>query len=569
MAKAKKKRAVAQPSEEKLLLSRQESLDNKIMVILLIIIALVPLITRMVVLPHIAPAISGNLLDTGMKGNAFTYLKMNLLILLTGLAMLIFLYKMVFYKYRIRQSFINIPTAALFILILLSCLFSSYSSVATTGIYTRHEGTLTYIAYIALFFIAANIQIKPKYLDYLVYALVPLVLVNSILGLLGFYGINVLDNPTIQAIAVSPEVAQYLTEGSFLDTTIDNPNYVSGIAAVIFVIFLTRFLFSNGTRETIAYYVLLLLTFSMLLTATSTSGFLTLLVVGPFVLVPAFQKERIIQVLLKSAGLLASLILIYMNLNSHNQAVYANTLGALPYMAVIPLVMLAVVLLMVIGLRHKGLGKGMAVMAALLLIAGVLYSDNLQRIPVFNRLAQVVEPSSITDPDPADLIPDENGVLNLPSYSSGLDSGRFHIWTQTINLIKEKSVLGHGLDTIGYYFQHYDLKGAASISSHIVDKPHNMYLALAFGSGIFALLAFLALLIIYLKENLFLYSTETNNHRRIMLLGILGGCLAYLFQGLFNDSIIGTAPIFWIIFGIGVSLLGQETFEVQSGSTPK
>lgn len=557
MAKPKKKRPAAKPSNEDLLLSRQESVDNKIMIILLIIIALVPLITRMVVLPHIAPTISGNILDTGMKGNAFSYLKMNLLILLTGAATLLFLYKMVFLKYHIKPSFINIPTAALFILILLSCMFSSYSSVATTGIFTRHEGTLTYVTYIALFFIAANIHIKPKYLDYLVYALAPLVLVNSILGLLAFYGINILDNPAIQAIAVSPDYAQYITEGSLLSTTINNPNYVSGIAAVIFVIFLTRFLFSSRIGETIIYYILLLFTFSMLLTATSTSGFLTLLVVVPFILVPAFQKGRILQVLLKSAGLLAPLVMIYVKLNSHNQAVHASTMGFIPYMEVIPLVMLAVVLLMVIGMRYKTLGRGMAVMAALLLIAGVLYSDNLQRIPV---LKQVAESFSISYPEPATLIPDETGVLSLPSYSPGLDSGRLYIWTRTIDLIKEKPLLGYGLDTIGYYFPHYDLKGA-TIANTVVDKPHNMYLAMAFGAGIPAVLAFLVLVMHYFKKNLFLYQENINTHRRVMLLCIVGGCLAYLFQGLFNDSVIGTAPIFWIIFGVGVSMLGQENTE--------
>jgi len=559
LAKPKKKRPAAKSSNEDLLLSRQESVDNKIMIILLIIIALVPLITRMVVLPHIAPTISGNILDTGMKGNAFTYLKMNLLILLTGAATLLFLYKMVFLKYHIKPSFINIPTAALFILILLSCMFSSYSSVATTGIFTRHEGTLTYVTYIALFFIAANIHIKPKYLDYLVYALAPLVLVNSILGLLAFYRINILDNPVIQAIFISPEYARYINEGSLLSTTINNPNYVSGIAAVIFVIFLTRFLFSERIRDTIVYYLLLLCTFSMLLTATSTSGFLTLLVVVSFVLVPALQTGRIIQVLLKSAGLLATLILIYMKCNSHNQAVYINTMGFMPYMAVIPLLMLVVVLLMAIGMRYKGLGKGMAVMAVLLLIVGVFYSDNLKRIPVFNQVAGSI---SISEPDPAILIPDETGNLNLPSYGTGLGSGRVYLWTKTLSLIKEKPILGYGLDTIGYHFPHYDLNNVSNISSGITDKPHNMYLALAFGSGIPALLALFALLIIYLKKNLFLYSIEINTHRRIMLLCIVGGCLAYLFQGIFNDSIIGTAPIFWIIFGIGVSLLTQENREV-------
>lgn len=559
MAKPKKKQPAAKPSNEDLLLFRQENVDNKIIIILLIIIALVPLITRMVVLPHIAPTISGNILDSGMKGNAFTYLKMNLLIILTTIAGLLFLYKMVFLKYHIKPSFINIPMAALFILILLSCLFSSYSSVATTGIYTRHEGTLTYIMYIALFFIAANIQIKPKYLDYFVYALAPIVIVNAVLGLLGFYGINILDNPTIQAIVISPEVAKYLNEGSSFVTTINNPNYVSGVASVVFVIFLIRFLFNERIGEVITYYVLLLFTFAMLLTATSTSGFLTLLVVVPIVLVPAFHKARITQVLLKSALLLASLVLVYSKLNAQNQAVYQNTLGFLPHMVVIPFIVFAVTLVIVIGIRYKGLGKGMAVLAVLLIVAGVLYCDNLQKVPPLNQLGQVKELISIPDSDPVSLIPDENGVINLPSYAPSSDSGRFHIWIRTIDLIKEKPVLGYGLDTLGYYFPHYDLKGV-NISNNIVDKPHNMYLALAFGSGIPALLAFLVLVIHYLKKSLFLYQENINTHLRIMLLCILGGCLAYLYQGLFNDSIIGTAPIFWIFFGIGVSLLAQGEF---------
>ncbi|NLC25188.1 MAG: O-antigen ligase family protein [Fastidiosipila sp.] len=564
MAKAKKKRAAAKPSEEELLLSRQERLDNKIMVVLLLIIALVPLITRMVVLPHVAPTISGNILDTGMKGNAFTYLKMNLLILLTGAAALLFLYKMVFLKYHIKPSFINIPTAALFILILLSCLFSSYSSVATTGIFTRHEGTLTYVMYMTLFFIAANIQVKPKYLDYVVYALAPIVIVNGVLGLLGFYGVDILENSTVQSLVISPEVAKYMTEGSVLDTTIDNPNYVSGIASVIFMIFLTRFLFSERrTREAIIHYILLLFTFAMLLAATSASGFLTIMVIVPFIMVPAFLRGRVVPVLLKSVGLLASLVLVYIKLNAHNQAVYYNTLGSLPNITVIPVMVLAVVLAIVIGVRYKGFRKGIVVLAALVLITGLIYSDKLQTIPPFNQLIRIAETYSTVDSDPVSLVPDENGVLNLPSPKPSLDSGRIYIWTLTMDLIKEKPILGYGLDTLGYYFPHYDLKGAEYLSSNIVDKPHNMYLAMAFGSGIPALLAFLIIVVLYLKENVFLYSTKINTHRKIMLLCILGGCLAYLFQGNFNDSIIGTAPLFWILLGMGISLLHQEKHSIE------
>ncbi len=558
MARPKKKRPAARPSHEDLLLSRQESADKTITFILLIIIALLPLITRMVVLPHIAPTINGNILDTGMRGNAFTYLKMNLLIILVSAALLVFLYKMVFLKYRIKQSFINIPTATLFTLILLSCLFASYSSVATTGIFTRHEGTLTYIMYISLFFIAANIQVKPKYLDYFVYALAPIVLVNAVLGLLGFYGIDILGNSTIQSIVISPEVAQYITEGSMLDTTINNPNYVSGIAAVIFVIFLTRFLFSERISESITYLILLFFTFAMLLVATSTSGFLTIMVVFPFVLVPAFRKGKITQVLLKSTGLLASLALIYVLLSSHNPAVYANTLGFSPYLVFIPFVIIA----LVISLRDRRLLIGMVLLTVLVSGGAIFYNNNVKTIPVFNEIREVF---TLASTNPTGLVPDENGDLNLPSFGTAAGSGRIHIWAETWILIKEKPVLGYGLDTLGYYYPHYDIENIENLTGTLVDKPHNMYLALAFGSGIPALLTFLVLVIFYLKKNLFLYSFKINTHQRIMLLCILGGCLAYLFQGLFNDSIIGTAPLFWIILGISIPLLDQEKQSVKEG----
>ena len=209
--------------------------------------------------------------------------------------------------------------------------------------------------YIALFFIAANIQIKPKYLDYMVYALVPIVLVNSLLGLLAFYGINILDNPTIQAMAISPEYAQYITEGSLLSTTINNPNYVSGIAAVIFVIFLTRFLFSDRVGEMVMYFLLLLLLCHACSPPLRPAAS-DLIGGGSFALVPA-PERRIVKVMLKSAGLLRTCPDIC-EVKLPNQAVYASTMGFIPYMEVIPLVMLAVVLLMVIGMRYKTTREG-------------------------------------------------------------------------------------------------------------------------------------------------------------------------------------------------------------------
>ena len=46
------------------------------------------------------------------------------------------------------------------------------------------------------------------------------------------------------------------------------------------------------------------------------------------------------------------------------------------------------------------------------------------------------------------------------------------------------------------------------------------------------------------------------NYNKPQILGIANflGVIGYLFAGIFNDSVISVAPIFWIVFGVGVSI---------------
>ncbi|WP_341478086.1 O-antigen ligase family protein [Clostridium chromiireducens] len=139
-----------------------------------------------------------------------------------------------------------------------------------------------------------------------------------------------------------------------------------------------------------------------------------------------------------------------------------------------------------------------------------------------------------------------------------LGSSRAYIWSRTIPLLKNNILLGSGPDTFLYQFPQNDFIGkyyAYDNPNIIIDKPHNLYLQIALNEGLVALFAFLSIVIIYIIDSIKLYALKTEYSKSQILgsatcLGVIG----YLFAGIFNDSVISVAPIFWIVLGIGVSL---------------
>lgn len=139
-----------------------------------------------------------------------------------------------------------------------------------------------------------------------------------------------------------------------------------------------------------------------------------------------------------------------------------------------------------------------------------------------------------------------------------LGSARGYIWSRSIPMIKDNLILGGGPDTFAFRFPQNDLIGKyyAYDSPHmVVDKPHNLYLQIALNDGFIALLAFLAIMIIYTVDSVKLYACKKYYEKQqifgsVTCLGVVG----YLFAGLFNDSVVSVAPIFWIVLGVGIAL---------------
>lgn len=139
-----------------------------------------------------------------------------------------------------------------------------------------------------------------------------------------------------------------------------------------------------------------------------------------------------------------------------------------------------------------------------------------------------------------------------------LGSARGYIWSRSIPLIKNNLILGSGPDTFIYQFPQNDLIGkyyAYSTPNMIIDKPHNLYLQIALNDGLIALIAFLCIILVYIFDSIKLYAFKKNyTNSQISGVATFLGVVGYLFAGLFNDSVISVAPIFWIVLGVGIAI---------------
>ncbi|MFT9849635.1 O-antigen ligase family protein [Aneurinibacillus sp. REN35] len=504
--------------DEILLLEAQKSIDSKMAALLLMVIAFIPLLVRVAFIEFSSPVITGTSLDSGLKTDIFTYYKFVSMFIFIFILLFFLLYKMLGKGYELQDSYINKPIFIFLLIILGSTLFAQYKTIALFGQYNRHDGALTYIGYIALFFIAANTRFAKEKVEWIFYALYPLTLLNAIFGLLHFYGYELVKNSFVKMIVFPSSIAESsITAGSYISSTLNNPNYVSGISSVLVALFLTKAALDKGKKSKVVNLFFASISFAMLLTALSTSGFLTFVVVLPIIFAAcAFANNR-----KQAIGTLIGAVMIFTGiltiLNGHNPRIYDESIGFFLKQSAVEE-----------PVPYPAIKKVFTIPAA--------FAE--ESVKEFNE-------------------------FDLPTIGTGAGTGRVYEWIKTIELIKQKPILGYGLDTLAYYFPQDDPEKAANLndSNVVVDKPHNMYLGIAYGAGVISLAAFLMLIVRHLWEHIKWFKSIGNKGRYSLVLSLLLAWCAYLVQALFNDSIIGTAIIFWILFGISVSIIREDLQE--------
>ena len=130
---------------------------------------------------------------------------------------------------------------------------------------------------------------------------------------------------------------------------------------------------------------------------------------------------------------------------------------------------------------------------------------------------------------------------------------RLSIWRDSLLMIKERPIFGHGINTFMRIFQDYSLfaKGGPTYA-------HNCFIQLTAETGLLGLGCFFFILYHIFRDSVMRIKQIEKSERDLSLiaLGILSGSLAYLIQSFFDTNwySLQLSVYFWYMIGILFSI---------------
>ncbi len=494
--------------------AKSEKVSHLIAIISLVALVVIPLIVRSHQVFFYSPTISGSVLKFGNKVDFFNYFKFVWLVIETILLISLFVYKLKISKGTIPLNQLNVATFLLILTYLFSFLCSPYKNIAFIGLYDRFTGTLTFVCFALIFMILLNTPLRLK-LQTLIYCFLPFIVINALLGVLNFFDRNVLKSGVFDTYLLGNTTVQTVSN-NVLSTTINNVDYISGMAGVFLSVFLYLTLVEQKPLKRVGYALITFMCYTMVLTSTAMSGFLSFILALILTIILLLLSKRFTMKKLLSIVLIVLFMLVEtIGFSYKNQDVWTSTFGY-------------IIKTNPIHVLEQGKAASMDLIKSL---------DNR---------AYAKETSTFQLP-------------TLPKEGHSALSGRTYIWKNTLRMVQKKPILGYGLDTFPYDFNQNDPNKFAHFGGYnvIVDKPHNLYLDFAYGSGVFSLILFLFIIgtlirMFFRKFTLLCRPSRENDIAVALFIGIL----SFLLQGLVNDLIIGNAIIFWSVLGILGNYLG-------------
>ena len=496
--------------------------------ILLAVLLLIPLVLGLREFYFYSPNLVGSINDSQSIPEVFVFYKWYVLMILSLLAFAVFVGRITLLQQDIRSSYMNLPLAVLIGALLLSLLLAEYHQIALLGMHDMREGASTWLCYFLLFFIAAQTTLPAGRDKFIMAALAIIVGINALMGILLFYGINIMDNHLIANLVLLGHAGQFSSSGEIFGT-MTNPNYLSPLGACVGIFFMVLCILSEKPLRVWLTGLAAVVSFSIIYTSLSTSGFISIIATAVIALPTAIYLSRQrLQSALRMAALLVAFIGLFFLYNAYNPSVMDETFGFM-----------------------KGFAQSSAERIEQELDLPVAWADEIDVIPVEGErpesTARVLS-DTISDPE---LLP----VTPQPTFGSN----RGYIWSESWALITASPkymLVGYGLDTMAFYFpygsqDHYAHRGNID---EIISKPHNFYLGVAYGMGIPALLAMLALFLLVLwKEK----PRRGEGESTALTAALWSMAVCFMVQFLVNDSSIGISIIFWIMMGLLVSV-GRE-----------
>lgn len=507
-------------TDEKENAQSRASVDKWIFRILLLILGFMPLIVMGSVKEVISPLVSNiDALSSGTKGDLFTSYKSMFLLISTITVSILFLAKIFFMNGKINKSLLNYFLLLFIVGILISTIVSPNISIALNGQYNRSDGAINWLCYLILMFIAMNIKYPRKAINYVLFSLYPFVIINLYIITTNFYGNDLLQKGWMRKF-----VSLFLPQGasigqdSHLLGTLNQWNYMSGMFGILTLLFLGGAILEKHSKLKIAHFLICLCTMAVMLMAMSASGFFTLVCILPILIWLAIRTyNKKISLLLLSIFIIVSAGLIH-GFSLQNSKVWDDS----------------------IGFFYHGENP---------------YAEKEKPTAKINKSSKLALDGFLGNKVYAAEDKFELPVLPESGWSAG--TGRTYIWKETLELVKDRPFFGYGLDTLVYHFPHTKLETRANLLVEtVVDKPHNIYIGVLYGTGVLGFVAFISIVLITVFTSLkkiFKFNLKSNTNVVLCV-----AWLAFLIQALFNDTTPAIVATFFIMIGILMGLQLEE-----------
>lgn len=281
-------------SDEKENAQSRVNIDKWIFRLFLFLIGFMPLVVMGNTEEIISPLISNiDILSSGTKGDLFTYYKALIVLIITTITGILILVKVLLMDGIIRKTYLNYVLGIFVFVIVVSTIMSPNISIALNGQYNRSDGAISWLCYVALMFIAMNIDYPKNVVKYIMYAMMPFVFINLYIITRNFNGKDLLQNSWIQNIVsiMLPEGAN-ISEGSQLLGTLNQWNYMSGMFAMMTVMYLAWAITAKKWYENMAGAIMASASIAVMFMSISTSGFLTVALLLIVILIAILFTEK-------------------------------------------------------------------------------------------------------------------------------------------------------------------------------------------------------------------------------------------------------------------------------------
>ena len=129
------------------------------------------------------------------------------------------------------------------------------------------------------------------------------------------------------------------------------------------------------------------------------------------------------------------------------------------------------------------------------------------------------------------------------------------MWQAAVGMIKDRPVLGHGVNTFMANYLHYWVGGEKQPR-----YAHNCYLQVAAETGLVGLASFLALLGLLFAQ-LLRTVRHLQSNEQLMLVGLIGGLVAFVIQAGVDTNFysLRQAALFWTLAGLALGVSERRT----------